>query len=110
MENLLPWQVQSISSPLISATTQPWWVQTALKALKSPSVGWVTTTFSPGKILPPPTGTSEVVAMPPDEVVLPSLPPPELSELPPALPESLLESEPQAASRGTPTPRPTTPP
>ena len=33
MENLLPWQVQSMSSPLISATTQPWWVHTALNAL-----------------------------------------------------------------------------
>ena len=70
IENLLPWQVQSMSSPSISATTQPWWVHTALNALKSPSVGWVTTTLSAAKILPPPTGTSEVLPMAPAAVVL----------------------------------------
>ena len=37
-------------------TMQPWWVQTAVKHLNSPSVGWVTTTCWSGKILPPPTG------------------------------------------------------
>ena len=39
---------------------QPWWVQIAVKHLNSPSVGWVTTTSSSAKIVPPPTGMSEV--------------------------------------------------
>ena len=40
---------------------QPWWVQTAVKHLNSPSVGWVTTTCWSGKILPPPTAISAVL-------------------------------------------------
>src|SRR5690242_18461050 len=96
-----------MSSPLMSATTQPWWVQIALNALKSPWVGWVTTTLSAAKILPLPTGTSEVVPIAPDEVVLVPPEPPEPLPDPPSL---LLASEPHAASRGTPTPSPTTPP
>src|SRR6478735_4664461 len=92
-----------MSSPTILVTTHCWWVQIALKALKSPWVGWVTTTFSLVKIFPPPTGISEVLAIGPLEVVPPE--PPALSELPPAEPP-----EPHAASRGTPTPSPTNPP
>ena len=40
---------------------QPWWVQTAVKHLNVPSVGWVTTTCCSGKILPPPTAISSVL-------------------------------------------------
>src|SRR3954452_18503130 len=47
-----------ISSPVMVATRQPWRVQVALKALKVPLVGWVTTTFSPLRMTPLPTGTS----------------------------------------------------
>ncbi|GGW05036.1 hypothetical protein GCM10010230_43780 [Streptomyces narbonensis] len=43
-------------------TRQPWWVQTAEKALNSPAAGCVTTTFSPVKTVPPPSGISEVLA------------------------------------------------
>src|SRR5690349_10429320 len=58
-----------------AATRQPWWVQTALNALNSPSAGWVTTIFSLGKILPPPTGMSDVLAIASPEPVLPVSPP-----------------------------------
>src|SRR6478609_8987956 len=44
--------------PSTLETTQPAWVQTAVKHLNSPAAGCVTTTFSPGKIVPPPSGTS----------------------------------------------------
>ena len=37
-------------------------MQTALNALKSPSVGWVTTTFCAANTAHPLTGTSEVLA------------------------------------------------
>jgi hypothetical protein len=37
---------------------QPACVQTAVKALNCPAVGWVTTTFASVNTLPPPTGTS----------------------------------------------------
>ena len=43
------------------ATRQPWWVQMALKALNSPDLGWVTTTWAASKTLPPPTGMSETL-------------------------------------------------
>jgi hypothetical protein len=36
------------------ATVQPIWVHTALKALNSPALGWVTTTFAVSKTVPPP--------------------------------------------------------
>src|SRR6201996_5063641 len=52
------------------STVQPRWVQIALKPLNCPAVGWVTTTFSEVKILPPPTGISLVAPSavpPPDE-------------------------------------------
>ena len=39
-------------------TTQPWWVHTAENALNSPATGWVTTTLSRSRTVPPPTGTS----------------------------------------------------
>ena len=58
----LPWQGQSMVPPLTWLTVQPRWVQIALNALYWPAVGWVTTTFGPGKILPPPTGISLVAA------------------------------------------------
>jgi hypothetical protein len=42
--NLLPWQGQLIVPFWTLLTRQPAWVQTARKHLKSPAVGWVTTT------------------------------------------------------------------
>lgn len=61
------------------------WVQIAENALMSPSWGWVTTTFSPLKILPPPWGISDVLAR-----VGPASPPAEPSApLPPVPPEAL---------------------
>src|SRR5271165_120888 len=68
----LPWHGQSIVPSAIVATMQPMCVQTALKALKSLEAGWVTTTFSAVKILPPPTGISLVVASTSD--ALPEVP------------------------------------
>src|SRR3954469_24132224 len=62
--NLLPWHGQLIVPPDTSPTTQPAWVQTAVKHLKLPAVGWVTTIFWASKILPPPTGISLVLAKP----------------------------------------------
>ena len=41
---------------------QPWCVHTAANALKSPSVGWVTTTLASRVDAAPPTGTEDVVA------------------------------------------------
>src|SRR6516164_8961537 len=58
----LPWHGQSMVPFEIRLTMHPMCVQTALKALKSPEVGWVTTTFWAVKILPLPTGISLVVA------------------------------------------------
>jgi hypothetical protein len=60
-ENVLWWQVHVMALLSILDTRQPWCVQTALKALKSPSAGWVMTTFSSWKILPLPTGMSLVL-------------------------------------------------
>src|SRR5579859_3726585 len=40
----------------------PWWVHTAVKASKVPACGWVITILLSVRILPPPTGTSEVLA------------------------------------------------
>jgi hypothetical protein len=62
MLNLLPWQGQSIVPSATWLTRHPMCVHTALKALKSPESGWVTTTFSVANTLPPPTGISLVVA------------------------------------------------
>ena len=42
MSNSLPWQAQLMVPSFDARTVQPWWVQTAEKALKSPAVGWVT--------------------------------------------------------------------
>src|SRR5215472_4934029 len=58
----LPWHGQSMVPFEIWLTMHPMCVQTALKPLKSPEVGWVTTTFCSVKILPLPTGISLVVA------------------------------------------------
>ena len=46
------------------ATTQPLWVQFAENPRNSPLVGWVTTTASSSKTVPPPTGTSLAAAKP----------------------------------------------
>ena len=45
IENLLAWRGQTISASTIDAARQPWWVQTAVKAMKVPAFGWVMTTF-----------------------------------------------------------------
>jgi hypothetical protein len=58
----LPWQGQSMVPLLIWLTMHPIWVHTALNALNSLAAGWVTTTCSSVKILPPPTGISAVEA------------------------------------------------
>ena len=57
-EKALPWHSQRMPPACTELTMQPWWVQTAVKHLNSPSTGWVTTTCLSGKITPPPTGTS----------------------------------------------------
>src|SRR6266498_2753427 len=41
----LPWHGQEMTPPSILLTVQPWWVQIAVNALKSPCLGWVTTIF-----------------------------------------------------------------
>ena len=74
-------------------------------------MGWVTTTFSEAKTLPPPTGISLVLAraVPPPELVTPGLAePPDEPLLPLPLPLPPLLPLPQAATTtATPaTPRP----
>ena len=61
-ENLASWQGQMIVPPEILVTAQPACEQVVSYALKVPSVGWVTTTFSLEKIFPLPTGMSLVEA------------------------------------------------
>ena len=68
IEYSLPWHGQSIRPSAIWLTVQPMWVQTALKALNSPAVGWVTTVSWVSKIFPPPTGMSLVAASAPAAV------------------------------------------
>src|ERR1700749_3108021 len=58
--NLEPWQGQSMVPSATWLHRHPTWVQIALKALKTPLVGWVTTTLALVKIMPPPTGMSAV--------------------------------------------------
>ena len=74
IENRLPWQGQLMWPSDTDSTWQPWWVQVVPNALNSPSLGWVITTCSSAKIVPPPTSMSEVEARP-----LPPPPPEELS-------------------------------
>ncbi|CAM5486137.1 HTH-type transcriptional regulator HdfR [Streptomyces alboniger] len=71
MSNLLPWQGQLMVPPSTLVTGHCLWVQRLEKALNSPLVGWVTTTPSSLKILPPPTGMSDVLAS-----TVPAAPPP----------------------------------
>ncbi len=67
IEKWLLWHGQTISPPSTLDTVQPWCVQTAVNALKSPLVGWVTTTFWSARTVPPPSGTSDVATVaPPD--------------------------------------------
>ena len=65
IENWLPWQAHGITPSVPGLTVQPWWVQTEVKALKSPSLGWVTTHFCSEKTAQPPTGMSLVAASAP---------------------------------------------
>ena len=62
MLNLLPWHGQLIVPPDTLPTVHPAWVQTALNAWNAPDFGWVITIFLSARILPPPTGMSEVLA------------------------------------------------
>jgi hypothetical protein len=62
MLNLLPWHGQLIVPPDTVPTMHPAWVHTALNPWNSPDFGWVITIFLSARILPPPTGTSEVLA------------------------------------------------
>ena len=72
---VLPWHGHGISPSELDSTRQPWWVQTAEKALKSPSVGWVTTILAAATTKQPPTGTSAALASasPPPEAAPSSL-------------------------------------
>src|SRR3954451_3722246 len=56
---LLPWHGQLIVPSFTSLTLQPVWVQMLENRRKSFGAGWVTTTSSPAKILPPLTGISD---------------------------------------------------
>src|ERR1700722_5367817 len=58
--NLEPWQGQSMVPSATWLQRQPTWVQIALKALKTPLAGWLTTTLASVKITPPPSGMSAV--------------------------------------------------
>jgi len=62
MLNLLPWHGQLTVPPDTLETVQPWWVHIAVNASNEPARGWVITIFLSARILPPPTGTSEVRA------------------------------------------------
>jgi hypothetical protein len=62
MLNLLPWHGQLIVPPDTLPTVHPAWVHTALNPWNSPDFGWVITIFWVARILPPPTGTSDVLA------------------------------------------------
>ena len=62
MLNLLPWHGQLMVPPDTVPTRQPRWVHTAVNASNVPAVGWVITIFLSARIVPPPTGTSEVLA------------------------------------------------
>src|SRR6476469_10351305 len=69
-ENLLPWQGHGMSPSVLDSTRQPWWVHTAVNALKSPSVGWVSTILESATTKHPHTGTPAVLARaapPPDD-------------------------------------------
>ncbi len=48
MENALPWHSQMMLPSETPLTMQPWWVQTAVKHLNSPWLGWVMTICSSG--------------------------------------------------------------
>src|SRR6201986_4719647 len=62
MLNLLPWHGQLIVPPDTLPTMHPAWVHTALNPWKSPECGWGIPIFLSVRILPPPAGTSEVLA------------------------------------------------
>ena len=56
--NVDPWQGQLMTSSATLSTVHDWCGQMALKALKSPATGWVTTTLS--AMTPPWSGTESV--------------------------------------------------
>jgi hypothetical protein len=96
--NTEPWQGQVIWLSETEPTVQPEWVQTAVKALKVPALGWVIT-MPPSAltILPPSTGTSEVEArtLPPEPEPEPALADAEGEEVSP--PAAALLFEPPVA-------------
>src|SRR5439155_6709880 len=62
MENRLPWQPHTMSPSWTPATMHPLCVHVALNASNWPDAGWVTTTASLVRTVPPPTGTSPTFA------------------------------------------------
>src|SRR5690606_23931165 len=79
MSNSVLWQWQMIAPLSTLPTRHPWWVQTALTALTSPWVGWVTTIRLSRMTRPPPTGMSEALTV----TLSPASPPAAPSEPPP---------------------------
>src|SRR5579859_6753833 len=84
--NCEPWHGHWMTLFEMVDAVQPWWVQTAVKALYSPALGWVTTTLADWSMKPPSTGTFEVatdVPLPPAAAVE-LLEPPAAAVVPPA--------------------------
>src|SRR5437764_15319777 len=75
----LPWQGQLMVPLETLPTVHPACVHTAVNAWNVPDCGWVITIFLSARIVPPPTGTSEVLA----STAAPP-PPPEPAPLPEA--------------------------
>jgi hypothetical protein len=61
--NCEPWHGHWMTFFCTLITVQPEWVQTAVKALYSPELGWVTTTRLSESMYPPSTGTLEVATV-----------------------------------------------
>ena len=68
IEYWLPWHGHWMMPLLTEATVHPMCVHTAVNALKTPAVGWVTTIFCAVRISPPPTGISVVLTVAPEPV------------------------------------------
>ena len=102
-----PWHGQLITLSLTMPTVQAWWVHTAVKALKVPCVGCVTTIRGPPRITPPPTGTLAVatsaVPAPPLSLALPAGVEPSAPD-PPGVVVAVSDPPPQAARRAPPAP------
>src|SRR5689334_20210875 len=82
----LPWQGQLMVPLETLPTVHPACVHTAVNAWNVPDCGWVITIFLSARIVPPPTGTSEVLAStaappPPEPAPLPEAAGPELDSV-----------------------------